>query len=140
MLWKIMFPYSSPQLYENADEAAIAITSDENYIENLDVDIDDLLDSNGRIDIYGESYWPSALLKAVDEERYYEIVDEERRYTAENNKDDVADELERMLTDDEEEYPGRISARCLRGTDYEEEEENEFEENKGLTEVLDYVV
>jgi len=140
MLWKIMFPYSSPQLYENADEAAIAITSDENYIENLDVDIDDLLDSNGRIDIYGESYWPSTLLKAVDEERYYEIVDEERRYTAENNKDDVADELERMLTDDEEEYPGRISVRCLRGTDYENEEENEFEENKGLTEVLDYVV
>lgn len=141
MKWEVHFPYGEPQIFDDADDAADAIIENDEYIDDMDVDVEEYFDSEGQVNICGVSYWPSSIIRAIDEERWYDAQSEEKRYMAENSKDEVSGELEGMLTGDETRFAGRITVYCISGIDDDDEEdESEVEENEDLVEILDYVV
>ena len=141
MKWEVHFSYGNPMVFDNAGDAADSIIENDEYIDDMEVDTDEIFDCEGQVSVAGVDYWPSSIVKALDEDRYYEAELEEKHYVAENNKDEVFSELEGMLTGDETRFPGRIRVRCISGIDDEDEdEESEPEENEDLVEILNYVV
>lgn len=138
MKWKMSTSWRAPLFFDDPDELARIITEDCDYINELDPDEDAVFDYDGQVDVLGVTYWPSEILKAIDEDRYNEMLDNERSYMAENNKDEISRDLQLMVRDQTESYPGSIRVTCIE--DEDDDEESEIEENEDLVEILDYVV
>lgn len=137
MKYEVHFAYRDPQVFDDASDAAYAIVSDEDYISEMDYDESDVFDYDGRVDVLGVDYWPSEIIRAVDEDRYNEMIESEKQCIAENSQDDVESELENMSADEETRFPGNIRVVCLSD---EEDEYSEVELNEDLVQILDYAV
>lgn len=141
MRWHVRFRnYGTPreQEFDNAADAASAIVSNDSYIENLDVDVDEALDEcYGRIEINGDTYWASRILRELNEDSYYEFRSAEQNSVAENNQDYVEDTLDRMDNGDEESFEGGIVVTCIEEDD--EDEDDEDPQAEGFYEIFDYV-
>lgn len=137
MKYEVHFAYRDPQVFDDASDAASAIVSDEDYISEMDYDESDVFDYDGRVDVLGVDYWPSEIIRAVDEDRYNEMIESEKQCIAENSQDDVESELENMSADEETRFPGNIRVVCLSD---EEDEYSEVELNEDLVQILDYAV
>ena len=137
MKYEVHFAYRDPQVFDDASDAASAIVSDEDYISEMDYDESDVFDYDGRVDVLGVDYWPSEIIRAVDEDRYNEMIESEKQCIAENSQDDVKSELENMSADEETRFPGNIRVVCLSD---EEDEYSEVELNEDLVQILDYAV
>ena len=138
MKWELTGSWREPQIFDDPDTLAAEITGDSDYISEMEPSEDSVFDFDGRVEVCGIDYWPSEIIKAVDEERYNEMMDEERRYMAESNQNEIARELEMMSYGEEQWYPGNMRVKCIR--DEEDDEDDEIEENEDLVEILDYVV
>jgi hypothetical protein len=135
--FEVRFRYGEPQIFADANSAACAITENEDYIDDIEVDIDDYLDeSYGHIEICGEDFWASKILYELYQDRYYEIQNDERRNTAENNLDWVEDTLDRMDDGDEESFEGGIRVICF--DDGEDEDEDDEDERDSFMSIFDY--
>lgn len=137
MKYEVHFAYRDPQVFDDASDAASAIVSDEDYISEMDYDESDVFDYDGRVNVLGVDYWPSDIIKAIDEERYNEMIESEKQYIAENSQDDVESELENMSENEETRFSGSIRVVCLGD---EEDEYSEVELNEDLVQILDYAV
>lgn len=137
MKYEVHFAYRDPQVFDDASDAAYAIVSDEDYISEMDYDESDVFDYDGRVDVLGVDYWPSEIIRAVDEDRYNEMIESEKQCIAENSQDGVESELENMSADEETRFPGNIRVVCLSD---EEDEYSEVELNEDLVQILDYAV
>lgn len=137
MKYEVHFAYRDPQVFDDASDAASAIVSDEDYISEMDYDESDVFDYDGRVDVLGVDYWPSEIIRAIDEDRYNEMIESEKQCIAENSQDDVESELENMSADEETRFPGSIRVVCLGD---EEDEYSEVELNEDLVQILDYAV
>lgn len=137
MKYEVHFAYREPQVFDDASDAASAIVSDEDYISVMDYSESDVFDYDGKVDVLGVDYWPSDIIKAIDEERYNEMIESEKQYIAENSQDDVESELENMSANEETRFPGYIRVVCLGD---EEDEYSEVELNEDLVQILDYAV
>lgn len=132
--WEVRFRYEEPQIFDDANEAASAITSNESYIDDYEVDIDEAIDDNyGSIEINGQTFWASTILKEMAEDSYWDYARSEREYYADESTGDVENTLERMDDGDEESFEGGIRVVCR----YEEEYDEELPVD-GFMEVLDY--
>ena len=133
--YEVRFRYGEPQLFEDSNAAACAITGNDEYIDGLEVDVDEAIDdSYGRIEICGETYWASRILRELDEYQYDQYCAEERRNCAENNVDYVEEMLDRMDDGDEESFEGGITVTCFE----DDEDEDTEESDDGFMEILDY--
>ena len=137
MKYEVHFAYRDPQVFDDASDAASAIVSDEDYISEMDYCESDVFDYDGKVDVLGVDYWPSDIIKAIDEDRYNEMIESEKQYIAENSQDDVESELENMSADEETRFSGNIRVICLGD---EEDEYSEVELNEDLVQILDYAV
>ena len=72
MKYEVHFAYRDPQVFDDASDAASAIVSDEDYISEMDYCESDVFDYDGKVDVLGVDYWPSDIIKAIDEDRYNE--------------------------------------------------------------------
>ena len=134
--WEVKFRYGEPQIFDDSNSAACAITENEEYIGDLDVDVDESLDEcYGRIQICGTDYWASQILKELNETQYYEYLDDERRSRAENDRDWVEEQLDKMDDGDEERFEGGIRVTCFEDDEDEDDEDSHAE---GFLEIFDY--
>ena len=140
MKWELSGRWREPQVFDDPDELAEYITSDSDYISEMEPNESDVFDYEGRVEILGVDYWPSDILREADRDRYDEMMENEKGYLAENNKDEIARELEMMSYGEETEYQGSIKVRCIQDDDGDEDDESEVEENEDLIEILDFVV
>lgn len=135
--FEVKFRYGDPQVFDDANSAACAITENEEYIDDLEVDIDDYIDeSYGHIEISGQDFWASRILYELNQDLYYEIQSDERRNTAENNLDYVEDTLDRMDDGDEESFEGGIRVTCF--DDGADEDEDNDDDHEGFMSIFDY--
>ena len=131
--YEVRTRYGSPETFEDAWDAASHITDNEEYIDELEVDVDEYIDeAYGHIEINGTDYWASRILYNLDEEAYYDLQREEKRSSAENNTDCIADQIRSMDEGDELNYDGGITVTCIAVMDEEDEEEDSsFDEEFG---------
>ena len=139
MKYEVHFAYRDPQVFDDASDAASAIVTNDEYISDMDYSEDDVFDYDGRVDVLDVEYWPSEIIKSVDEDRYWEMVDDHKHYLAENSQDDVENELEDMSEGEETRFAGGISVLCL-GDEEDDDEYSEVELNEDLVQILDYAV
>ena len=127
--WEVRPRYGEPQVFDDTDNAATFITENEEYIDELEVDVDEYIDDcYGSIEICGERYYASRILYNLDEYRYEEVREEEKRNCAENNAEYVSDELSVMDDGDEKSFEGGISVVCFCTYEDGEDEPSEFDE------------
>ena len=110
-----------------------AITEDDNYIDNQDVDVDEYLDEcYGSLEIGGTTFYASRIVKELDEDMYWEFYRDEQRNAAENSIDYVEGELERMSPDEVINFEGGVTVRCI-----DDEEDEDEESVSGFAEVFE---
>ena len=131
--------YDAPKEFDDSSDAATYITEDENYIDELEVDVDEFIDeAYGHIDIGGSEYWASQILKNLDEYVYNEMEQEEKRNCAEGNTDYVSERLDAMCDGDEEWFEGGVKVTSI---DQDEDDDNEdpvFDQEFGS--VFEYIM
>lgn len=140
MKWELSGRWREPQVFDDPDELAEYITQDSDYISEMEPDEDSVFDYDGKVDVLGVDYWPSQILREIDRDRYDEMMDNEKEYLAESNREEISRELEMMSYGEETEYQGSIKVRCVQDDDGDEDDESEVEENEDLIEILDFVV
>lgn len=140
MKWELSGRWREPQVFDDPDELAEHITNDSDYISEMEPDEDSVFDYDGKVDVFGVDYWPSQILREIDRDRYDEMMDNEKEYLAESNREEISRELEMMSYGEETEYQGGIKVRCVQDDDGDEDDESEVEENEDLIEILDFVV
>lgn len=140
MKWELSGRWREPQVFDDPDELAEYITNDSDYISEMEPDEDSVFDYDGKVDVLGVDYWPSQILREIDRDRYDEMMDNEKEYLAESNREEISRELEMMSYGEETEYQGSIKVRCVQDDDGDEDDESEVEENEDLIEILDFVV
>lgn len=140
MKWELSGRWREPQVFDDPDELAEYITNDSDYISEMEPDEDSVFDYDGKVDVLGVDYWPSEILREIDRDRYDEMMDNEKEYLAESNREEISRELEMMSYGEETEYQGSIKVRCVQDDDGDEDDESEVEENEDLIEILDFVV
>lgn len=140
MKWELSGRWREPQVFDDPDELAEYITNDSDYISEMEPDEDSVFDYDGKVDVLGVDYWPSQILREIDRDRYDEMMDNEKEYLAESNREEISRELETMSYGEETEYQGSIKVRCVQDDDGDEDGESEVEENEDLIEILDFVV
>ena len=120
--------YQQPQMFSDEYDAADVIIEDEYYIENQEVDVDEYIDEcYGKIEIYGTEYWASQILKELDENVYYEYLDDERRNYARNNRDYVAEQIRLLDAGEEFNCEGGITVTAVEFPDEDDDEEDGFD-------------
>ena len=127
--WEVKARYGPPETFDDANEAAEHITSNEEYIDELEVDIDESLDeSYGSIEIRGQDFSASQILYALNEDSYYDAQREEREYCAEGNADWIADQLGGMDDGEELHFEGGITVTCF-GVRDEDDDDDGFDKD-----------
>ena len=131
--YEVRTRYGSPEIFDDAWDAASYITENDEYIDELEVDVDEYIDeAYGHIEINGTDYCASRILYHLDEEAYYDLQREEKRSYAENNTDWVADQIRCMDEGDEKSFDGGITVTCIAVMDEEDEkEDSSFDEEFG---------
>lgn len=120
--------YQQPQMFSDEYDAADEIIEDEYYIEEQEVDVDESIDEcYGKIEICGTEYWASQILKELDENAYYEYLDDERRNYAENNRDYVAEQIRALDAGEEYNCEGDITVTAIEVPDEDDDEEEDFD-------------
>lgn len=120
--------YQQPQMFSDEYDAADEIIADEYYIEDQEVDVDESIDDcYGRIEICGTEYWASRILKELDENVYYEYLEDERRNYAENNRDYVAEQIRALDAGEEYNCDGGITVTAIEVLDEDDDEEDDFD-------------
>ena len=136
--WEVCFQNEAPKCFDDSSQAACEIVQNEDYINGLEVDIDQTIDGcYGHIEINGTDYWASNILKELDEDAYDSYLSSERGYVAEANQDYVCDTLDRMDDGDEESFEGGICVRCFEESD--EDDSDEDPRSDGLLGIFDIV-
>ena len=126
--WEVKTRYGPAETFDDASEAAEHITSNDEYIEEIEADVDGFLDeSYGHIEINGEDYWASNILYNMDEDAYYEIKREVQRDYADGNTDWVAEQLESMEDGETKSFEGGITVACIGVPDEDDEEDDGFD-------------
>lgn len=115
-------------VYNDPDDVADRITTDEDYIHNLEVDVDESLDEGyGYLEIRGRQYYASAILRALDEDEYTDAIDDEQRYCAESNEEYVSDQVGRMREGETLYFEGGFTVLCIGIPDDEDDDLAEFD-------------
>lgn len=129
-MYTVYFGYGrNPVDYDDAREAAEAITEDDSYVDYMEPDINESLDEcYGRIEICGQDFWASNILKELDEDAYNDYYREEQVSCAQGDIDYVEDTLEGMSDGDEEHFAGG-DIRVIYREGEEEEDEYDSEES-----------
>ena len=126
--WEVRTRYGPAETFDDARDAAEHITSNDEYINELEVDVDEYIDeSYGRIEINGVDYWASSILYHMSEETYYDIQREYKEDCAEGNIDWVADQLESMEDGETRSFEGGITVVCIGVPDEDDEEDDGFD-------------
>ena len=101
-------------VYESTSDVADDISSDDNYISELEVDADEAIDERyGSIEIAGETFYASRIALALAEDRYYDMVREEQEFVAENDRDWVEEQIGNMKAGDQRSFNGGILVVCV---------------------------
>ena len=131
--YEVRTRYGSPEIFDDASDAAEYITSNDEYIDELEVDVDEYIDESwGHIEINGRDYEASRILYALNEEDYYDLQNEEKRSCAEGNTDWICEQIREMDEGDERNYYGGITVTCIAIHDEEDDEEDpEFDKEFG---------
>ena len=134
--YEVKTRYGPAEVFDDADNAAEYITSNEEYIDELEVDVDESLNENyGSIEIRGRNYSASEILYGLNEDDYSDAHREEQEYCAENNADWVSDQIGRMCEGEDLRFEGGIVVTCIGIPDDDDDEEDGFD-NEGFESAL----
>lgn len=126
--WEVKTRYGPAEVFDDSGEAAEHITSNEEYIEELEVDVDEYIDESwGHIEINGQEFWASRILYNLSEDSYYDIQREEKESCADGNTDWIAEQLESMEDGEEKAYEGGIRVTCIATHDDDDDEDDGFD-------------
>ena len=126
MTYEVKLPYCDPRTYDDAYDATEAIVTDSNYIDNLDVNIDESLDeAYGMIEICGREYYASRILYELNEDEYDEYAQQEREERANDDQDWVAEQIQRLSEGEETSFGYGITVKAIEDPEDEDDEQGD---------------
>lgn len=138
--YEITQRWSPTQVFDDASDAAANITSNEDYINEMDVSeyVDENLDSEyGSIEICGHTFYASSILYNMNEDVYNDYCEESRRDYAEGNMDYVAETIENLDPGETVTFEGGITVTCIEVLDEDDEAEAEGFDHDGFESVFE---
>ena len=128
--WEVKPRYGPVEVFGDARDAAEHITSNEQYIDELEVNIDENLnDEYGSIEIRGHEFTASEILYSMNQDDYYTAMQEDREFTAQNNVDSVAEQIGEMNDGEELSFEGGFTVTCIAVFDDDEEVDDGFDKD-----------
>lgn len=141
MTYEVTFPGHRTEVFNDEWDAASSISGSDDYIDGLEIDADENIDEcYGRIEIAGQTFWASAILRELNEDLYYQCEREYRENYAENEQEWIAQEIRDLCDGGTAYFDGGITVLATEDEESENtDDKEEEEESTNLAEDLELI-